>query len=71
MVAYERTAPVAVADIQPCWLCGMRLAAVQMVPDGGPACADVRWYCQDTKACTGRWTARRAPNAITGSVQLP
>jgi len=37
-----------------------------MVPDGGQACADVRWYCQDTKSCTERWTAslpRTAPVA--------
>jgi hypothetical protein len=28
-----------------------------MVPDGGQACADVRWYCKDAKSCTERWTA--------------
>jgi len=29
-----------------------------MVPDGGQACADIRWYCKDIKSCTQRWTAR-------------
>jgi hypothetical protein len=29
-----------------------------MVPDGGRACADIRWYCKDAKSCTERWTAR-------------
>ena len=28
-----------------------------LVPDGGQACADVRWYCKDAQACTERWTA--------------
>jgi hypothetical protein len=28
-----------------------------MVPDGGQACADIRWYCTDAKSCTQRWTA--------------
>jgi hypothetical protein len=37
-------------------MCGVRLPADQMVPDGGNACADVRWYCLDTADCTHRWT---------------
>jgi hypothetical protein len=28
-----------------------------MVPDGGQACVDIRWYCKDAKSCTERWTA--------------
>jgi len=40
-----------------CSLCGIALPAGLMVPDGGQACADVRWYCKDAKACTERWTA--------------
>jgi len=28
-----------------------------MMPDGGQACADIRWYCQDVMSCTQRWTA--------------
>jgi hypothetical protein len=40
-----------------CSLCGIALPTGLMVPDGGQACADVRWYCKDAKACTERWTA--------------
>jgi hypothetical protein len=47
--------PAAVAS---CWMCGIRLSAYQMVPDGGAACLDLRWYCRDTRACTQRWTSR-------------
>ena len=43
-----------------CWMCGIRLPVRQMVADGGSACHDVRWYCRDTWACTGRWTSRSA-----------
>jgi hypothetical protein len=32
------------------------------VPDGGHACADLRWYCKDARACTDRWTSRRNPS---------
>jgi hypothetical protein len=41
-------------------MCGIRLPANQMVADGGSACADLRWYCLDTWACTERWTSRSA-----------
>jgi hypothetical protein len=41
-----------------CALCGIALPVGQMVPDGGQACADIRWYCKDAKSCTERWTAR-------------
>ena len=41
-----------------CSLCGIALPTGLMVPDGGQACADVRWYCKDAKSCTERWTAR-------------
>jgi len=41
-----------------CSLCGIALPTGLMVPDGGQACADIRWYCQDAKSCTERWTAR-------------
>lgn len=44
--------------VQSCWLCGTRLPAREMVADGGPACADLRWYCADTRRCTERWTSR-------------
>jgi hypothetical protein len=45
------------AAIVSCWLCGIRLHQNQMVPDGGIGCHDVRWYCQDSRSCTERWTA--------------
>ena len=47
-------------ETQACWLCGIQLPATSMVPDGGPACADVRWYCGDSLACTRRWTPSHA-----------
>jgi hypothetical protein len=47
------------AGVQSCWMCGTRQPASSMVADGGSACDDVRWYCQDTRSCTERWTARR------------
>lgn len=47
------------AGVQSCWMCGTRLPTSSLVADGGSACADVRWYCQDTRGCTERWTARR------------
>ena len=54
------------ASTKPCWLCGIRLPAEQMVADGGSACPDLRWYCQDTRACTQRWTSRTARPAALG-----
>lgn len=41
-----------------CSLCGIALPIGLMMPDGGRACADIRWYCKDAKSCTERWTAR-------------
>jgi len=41
-----------------CSLCGIELPIGLMVPDGGQACTDLRWYCKDAKSCTERWTAR-------------
>jgi len=41
-----------------CSLCGIALPISLMVPDGGQACADIRWYCKDARSCTERWTAR-------------
>src|SRR5215471_7003303 len=59
--------PSGVIALVSCWLCGIRLHQIQMVPDGGSACADLRWYCQDTRACTECWTSaqsqRRAAEA--------
>ena len=54
------------ANAKSCWMCGIRLPADQMAADGGSACPDLRWYCRDTWACTGRWTSRPATPAATG-----
>jgi len=54
------------ASVKPCWMCGIRLPAEQMVADGGNACPDLRWYCRDTRACTERWTSRPARPAAIG-----
>ena len=58
------------AAVVSCWMCGIRLQQNQMVPDGGGACADIRWYCEDARACTERWTSTRrearAPGAASG-----
>jgi hypothetical protein len=40
-----------------CSLCSTLLPVGLMVPDGGEACADIRWYCKDARSCTERWTA--------------
>jgi hypothetical protein len=50
------SAAPAATGTQACWLCGTHLPATAMLPDGGSACADVRWYCADTHSCTQRWT---------------
>lgn len=42
-----------------CWMCGVCMHASQMMPDGGSACDDIRWYCIDARACTERWTTSR------------
>jgi hypothetical protein len=49
-----------------CWMCGVRQHQSQMVPDGGSACDDIRWYCQDTRACTERWTQGRPRERSAG-----
>jgi hypothetical protein len=61
------------AEVEPCSMCGIRMRADQMVPDGGSACADIRWYCRDTPGCTQRWTARLNGQASYGepSAQAP
>jgi len=52
--------------VVPCWMCGIRLQQNQMVPDGGSACGDIRWYCKDTRACTERWTSARSQAQAAG-----
>jgi len=42
-----------------CAMCGIALPLGLLVPDGGQACADIRWYCKDAKSCTERWTTAR------------
>jgi hypothetical protein len=61
------------ANVKSCWMCGIRRPADQMVPDGGSACHDLRWYCRDTRACTDRWALRPArPAAIDeGTAENP
>jgi hypothetical protein len=49
------------AAVVSCWLCGIGLHKSQMIPDGEGACADVRWFCKDVRACTERWTSSRRP----------
>ncbi len=55
-----------------CSLCGIALPTGLLVPDGGQACADIRWYCKDAKSCTERWTANlpRHPHIAPTSAQL-
>lgn len=49
----HRLRPLEVAE---CSICGVTHPLGLLVPDGGGACADVRWYCKDVKSCTERWT---------------
>ena len=57
-------------DVAQCSLCGIALPLGLLVPDGGEACPDVRWYCKDAKSCTERWTtARPTLRALPGPVQ--
>lgn len=57
-------------QVAQCSLCGIALPLGLLVPDGGEACADVRWYCKDAKSCTERWTtARPTPRALPAPVQ--
>jgi hypothetical protein len=55
-----------------CSLCGIALPTGLMVPDGGRACADIRWYCKDAKSCTERWTGNlpRHPHIAPTSPSL-
>jgi len=44
-----------------CSMCGIALPLALLVPDGGQACADIRWYCKDAQSCTERWTTGHPP----------
>jgi hypothetical protein len=48
-------------EVNHCSMCGVELPLGLLVPDGGPACDDVRWYCKDARSCTERWVAARPP----------
>jgi hypothetical protein len=54
----DRLRPLEVAQ---CSMCGIALPLGLLVPDGGPGCADIRWYCKDARSCTERWTSARPP----------
>jgi hypothetical protein len=63
MAAYATSpAPSALGNralqVAKCSLCGLERPVGLMVPDGGEACTDLRWYCKDAKSCTQRWTSR-------------
>ena len=55
-------------DVAQCSMCGIALPLGLLVPDGGSACADVRWYCKDARSCTERWTARPPSRAYLSAV---
>jgi hypothetical protein len=44
-------------------LCGIALPLGLLVPDGGQACADIRWYCKDAISCAKRWTTAKPVRA--------
>jgi hypothetical protein len=46
-----------------CSLCDLERPIGLMVPDGGEACDDLRWYCKDARSCTERWTSRLKESA--------
>jgi hypothetical protein len=48
-------------EVAQCSMCGIALPLALMVPDGGQACADIRWYCKDAMSCTHRWTTANTP----------
>ena len=54
----DRLRPLEVAQ---CSLCGIARPLGLLVPDGGQACADIRWYCKDAKSCAERWTTASRP----------
>ena len=57
-------------DVAQCSMCGIALPLALLVPDGGQACADIRWYCKDAKSCTQRWTTARPPGRA-GTPNVP
>jgi hypothetical protein len=63
----DRLRPLALAQ---CSLCGITRPLGLLVPDGGQACADIRWYCKDARSCTERWTTAH-PRARTHTPEVP
>ena len=57
----DRLRPLEVAR---CSMCGVTLPLGLLVPDGGQACDDIRWYCKDAQSCTERWTTARPPQQV-------
>ena len=55
---HNRPRPLEIAE---CSLCGIALPLGLLVPDGGQACADIRWYCKDAMSCAHRWTTAGPP----------
>ncbi len=58
LMATQRNRPRPL-EVAQCSLCGIALPLGLLVPDGGQACADIRWYCKDAMSCTERWTTER------------
>jgi hypothetical protein len=59
-------------EVAQCSLCGIARPLGLLVPDGGQACADIRWYCKDSLSCTERWVAaRRQPSAYVPPTASP
>ncbi len=73
MADYEpSSAARAQLTIETCWMCGIRLPAYRMMPDGGSACATIRWYCVDVLSCTERWvSSRSAPDGAVPARPAP
>jgi hypothetical protein len=63
---WQRTPPRPL-EVAQCSMCGIALPLALMVPDGGQACTDIRWYCKDAISCTHRWTTAITP----GPAPLP
>jgi hypothetical protein len=58
--ATQRSQPRAL-EVARCSMCGISLPLGLLVPDGGQACADIRWYCKDAMSCAKRWTTASPP----------
>ncbi len=66
LTAMQRNRPRPL-EVAQCCMCGIALPLGLLVPDGGQACAEIRWYCKDARSCTERWTTARPP----GRAHLP